>query len=192
MACGVYGANYLLEALYNEGEGDYALKLLTSDSDRSWVNMIRMGATMTTEAWDFKYKGNIGWSHAWSASPAHIIPRKLIGIKPVEPGFKKIRIKPQLGDLTAASLKLPTIRGNVFVDIEVQEGQLFLKAKIPANTSASIFLPTTTRDENKLSYKSIGEGISGNGILFKSFQDDYALFEIEAGEFELAAPYNIN
>jgi alpha-L-rhamnosidase len=154
--------------------------------------MIRMGATMTTEAWDFKYKGNIGWSHAWNASPAHIIPRKLIGIEPVEPGFKKIRIKPQLGYLTAASLKLSTIRGNVLVDIEVQEGQLFLKAKIPANTSATIFLPTTTRDENKLSHKSIGEGISGNGIQFKSFEDDYALFEIEAGEFELAAPYNIN
>ena len=90
MACGVYAANYLLEALYNAGEGQYALDLMTSEIDRSWMNMIKTGSTMTTEAWDVKYMPHfMGWSHAWSASPAHIIPRKLMGIEPGEPGFGK-------------------------------------------------------------------------------------------------------
>ncbi len=142
MACGVYGANYLLEALYDAGEADYALSLLTSDSDRSWVNMIRVGATMTTEAWDTKYKSNNGWSHAWSSSPVHIIPRKLMGIEPLEPGFGKIRIKPQPASLKQASTKLPTIRGTVNVSFEQEPGRFFeMDVTIPGNTVAEIWVP---------------------------------------------------
>jgi hypothetical protein len=64
MACSVYPTVYLLEALYDAGEDRYALNLMTSDSDRSWLNMIRAGSTVTTEAWDVKYKVNEGWTHA--------------------------------------------------------------------------------------------------------------------------------
>jgi alpha-L-rhamnosidase len=141
MACGVYGANYLIEALYNVGEAQYALDLLTSDSDRSWLNMIRMGSTMTTEAWDMKYKANIGWSHAWSASPAHLIPRCLMGVQPLEPGFGRIRIKPQIADLSQASLDLPSIRGNIHVDFNKTHERFMLNIKLPANMQASVHLP---------------------------------------------------
>lgn len=145
MACGVYSANYLLEALYDAGEADYALSLLTSDSDRSWWNMLRVGATMTTEAWDTKYKNNNGWSHAWSSSPVHIIPRKLMGIEPMEPGFGKIRIKPQPASVRQASAKLPTIRGPVEVSFEQEPGHFFaMNVTIPGNVVAEIWLPLPT------------------------------------------------
>jgi hypothetical protein len=142
MACGVYGSYYLLEALFDAGEAQYALDLLTSHSDRSWYNMIHVGATMTTEAWDNKYKNNNGWSHAWSSSPAHIIPCKLMGIEPLEPGFGKIRIKPQPATLRQAAVQLPTIRGEVCVSFDNQPGERFaLQVEIPANTTAEVWLP---------------------------------------------------
>jgi hypothetical protein len=143
MATGVYGANYLMEALYIAYEGDYALELLTSETDRSWMHMIEVGSTMTTEAWDVKYMPEFyGWSHAWSASPAHIIPRKLMGIEPLEAGFGKISIKPQPGNLAFAKVKLPTIRGDVLVDFDQQEGKYFyLNIMIPGNTVGKIFIP---------------------------------------------------
>ncbi len=50
MACSVYGAQYLMDALYHAEEEDYALELLTDQSDRSWYNMIRIGSTITLEA----------------------------------------------------------------------------------------------------------------------------------------------
>ncbi len=142
MACGVYSSNYLLEALFNYGQFDYAFDLLTSDSDRSWLNMIRVGATMTTEAWDNKYKSNNGWSHAWSASPVHIIPRKIMGIEPAEAGFGKIVIKPRPGSLRYAKAKLPTIRGEIDVDFVQDIGKSFeLNISIPANTRAQVYIP---------------------------------------------------
>ncbi len=143
MACSVYGANYLMEALYNAEQGNYALELMTNDSDRGWLNMIRVGATMTTEAWDIKYDPHdISWSHAWAASPAHIIPRKIMGIEPAEPGYGKINIKPQPGDLKWAKMKLPTIRGDIVVELSQDPGSFFnLYTSIPANTTAKVYLP---------------------------------------------------
>ncbi len=143
MACSVYASNYLMEALYNYGQDEYALQLMTNDSDRGWLNMIRVGATMTTEAWDLKYDPEgISWSHAWAASPAHIIPRKIMGIEPAEPGFSKINIKPQPGNLTWAKTKLPTIHGDVLVNFDQDKGKTYnLTVNIPANTTAQVFIP---------------------------------------------------
>lgn len=143
MACSVYPANYLLEALYDNGEEQAALDLMTSTSDRSWLNMIRMGSTVTTEAWDMKYKNNIGWSHAWSSSPAHIIPRKLLGIEPLEPGFGKVGIHPRTGNLSYAKGKLPTIRGPIEVAVENEPSKPYRVGIIlPANVTACVTLPS--------------------------------------------------
>ncbi|WP_430974569.1 family 78 glycoside hydrolase catalytic domain [Sunxiuqinia rutila] len=142
MACSVYGSQFLMEAVYDGHNADYGLELLTSTSERSWYNMIRAGSTITMEAWDNKYKPNQDWNHAWGAVPANIIPRKLMGIEPLEPGFSKIRIKPQPGTLKQAQIKCPTIRGNVQVSFFNEPEKRFqLKVIIPANTTADVYLP---------------------------------------------------
>jgi alpha-L-rhamnosidase len=142
MACGVYSSNYLLEAMFDYGQAEYAMSLITDTSDRSWLNMIHVGATMTTEAWDNKYKVNNGWSHAWSAAPVHILPRKLIGIEPLEAGFGKISIRPQPAGITEAKTKIPTIRGDIEASYKMEAGKSFeLNVSLPANTIANIYLP---------------------------------------------------
>ncbi len=113
MACSVYGAQFLMDGLYNAGEEDYALELLTSKSDRSWYNMIRIGSTITLEAWDNKYKNNLDWNHAWGAVPANVIPRGLWGIKPKTAGFGIATIKPQMSKLKKSSIEVPTVRGPI-------------------------------------------------------------------------------
>ncbi len=148
MAASVYGAQILLDALYDHGDPQYALDLLTSTSDRSWYNMIRAGSTITMEAWDNKYKPNQDWNHAWGAAPANIIPRKLMGIEPLEPGFRKIRIKPQPGNLDSAEIKCPTIRGPVLVSLRNEAGHTFsMKVTTPANTLADVYLPFWSRSQ---------------------------------------------
>lgn len=113
MACSVYGAQYLMEALYKAGEDDYALELMTATHDRSWYNMIKIGATISLEAWDMKYKSNADWNHAWGAVPGNIIPRHMWGVRPISPGFSKVQISPQMGTLRSSSIEIPTIRGQI-------------------------------------------------------------------------------
>ncbi|PQV50631.1 arylsulfatase A-like enzyme [Jejuia pallidilutea] len=113
MACSVYGAQFLMDGLYKAGEEDYALDLLVSTAERSWYNMIRIGSTITLEAWDYKYKNNLDWNHAWGAVPANIIPRRLWGIMPKTPGFAEATIKPQMSKLKSSEITVPTVRGKI-------------------------------------------------------------------------------
>jgi alpha-L-rhamnosidase len=118
MACSPYGAPYLFDALYKVGAEEFALELLTSEGTRSWMNMINFGTTITSEAWDIRYKNNMTWNHAWGASPAYIITRHIFGIEPLEPGFGRIQIRPRTGALESARIVSPSIRGSVHVKFE--------------------------------------------------------------------------
>ena len=134
MACSVYGAQYLMEALYKAGAEDYALKMMTATHDRSWYNMIMVGSTITMEAWDMKYKPNSDWNHAWGAVPANIIVRNMWGIKPSKPGFEEVTIIPQLAHLKQSSIVVPTIRGAIKCNYEKENDKLRKFAiEIPGN-----------------------------------------------------------
>lgn len=141
MACSVYGAQFLMEALYRSGQADYALSLLTAHTDRSWSHMLDVGSTLTLEAWDNRFKPNQDWNHAWGAAPANVIPRLLMGVEPIEPGFRRLRIHPQPGGLQQAALSLPTIRGTVYTDFKITPRQVHLHIAIPANTIAQVWVP---------------------------------------------------
>jgi hypothetical protein len=171
LACSVYGSQFLMDAVYNSNNANYGLELLASTSERSWYNMIRVGSTISLEAWDNKYKPNQDWNHAWGAAPANIIPCKLMGIEPIEPGFRKIRIKPQPGNLASAGIKCPTIRGDVAVSFQNNPSQSFnLNVTIPANSTADVYLPfwsksqKVTMNGNTVRYRQEGKFVVVEGV----------------------------
>ena len=142
MACSVYGAQYLLEALYLNGEHEHALGLMTARHDRGWHHMLASGSTMTWEAWDHKYKNNLDWNHAWGAAPANIIPRFLMGVRPLDPGFTRVLIQPRPGPLAQASLTTPSILGPVSVRFENHpEKPFILTVEIPPGMTAQVEIP---------------------------------------------------
>ena len=141
MACSVYGAQFLLEALYDGEAQDAAFKLLTDSSLRSWSNMLEVGSTITLEAWDDSFKPNQDWNHLWGAAPGNIIPFKLMGVEPLEPGFSKVRIRPRPGDLRHAEMALPTIRGQIFISVENTESRKVVTVDLPANMDYEADLP---------------------------------------------------
>jgi hypothetical protein len=146
MACSVYGAQYLLEALFEAGLDDEAIGLMTRDETRGWLNMMRAGSTITMEAWDAKYKPNLDWNHAWGAAPANIIPRYVLGVRPLEPGFGRARVRPQAGSLEAVQGVVPTVRGPISVGVRQRPGRLYkLTVDIPVNVSARLEVPAPER-----------------------------------------------
>lgn len=165
MACSVYGAQFLLEALYDGGLQDYALQLLTSKGERSWWNMLRKGSTITTEAWDRQFKPNTDWNHAWGAAPANIIPRKLMGIEPLEPGWKRMRIQPQPGILKTAEIRVPTILGTVQVSFVRTSGAFQLHTVIPSGTVAEVVLPCSGRSCRLTINGKVVRGVQRNNTL---------------------------
>ena len=146
MRCSVYGAQFLLDAIYQGENGAYGLERMTAEDLRGWINMLRVGSTISLEAWDDRYKPNQDWNHAWGAAPANIIPRKLVGVEPLEPGFAKLRIKPQVADLKEVRALVPTIRGSV--EVKVTQGDAYrLDVVVPGNVRADVYVPALSEND---------------------------------------------
>lgn len=182
MACSVYGSQFLMEGLYEAGEDDFALTLLTSTSERSWAHMVYdVGTTIALEAWDDRFKPNQDWSHAWGAAPASIIPRHLMGVRPGSPGFERIRIQPQPGALEWAELTTPTIRGPVSVRFNHVPWQSFhLETETPANTTSDVTLPLLGSDDPVVvvdGRRVVGR-LDGNGVTVTGVGSGLHSFEL--------------
>ena len=86
---------YLIEGLFEHG----------TDADRDWLHAKlreiygRMAATGDTTWWEDakgrEYAGGRGsLCHGWSAAPAFYEARYILGVTPLEPGYRRFRFKP--------------------------------------------------------------------------------------------------
>jgi len=156
MACSVYPAQFLLEGLFKAGEANHALDLILAEGLRSWHNMLAKGATITWEAWDQSIKPNQDWNHAWGAAPGNIIARYILGVQPLEPGYGRVRVSPQLGRLTEAEGVIPTIRGDIQVRAwrSSPDAPLNLSVKVPVGVSVETPIEESPATEGLISLAS--------------------------------------
>lgn len=132
---------FTLEALFQEGKSDDALTILREQ----WNRMLEKGATTFWET----FPGHIGsghWSrslcHGWSAAPAYFLSTQVLGVKPAEPGYSRVRIAPQPFNLTWAEGVVPTPRGPITVSWKLNaSGQLDVQYDAPEGCEVEVVLP---------------------------------------------------
>ncbi|WP_143340420.1 family 78 glycoside hydrolase catalytic domain [Demequina sp. NBRC 110057] len=150
MQCSVYCAPFLLQALYDGNQGDAAYDLLTSDGQRSWLNMIALGAGATMEAWDPALKSNTTFSHPWASSPAFVIPRGMFGIRSTEAGYAQFSVKIQPGALDTAQVSVPTVKGLIRAAFDRGDGEMSVGLHVPAGSAAQVAVPVNDPDVDTL------------------------------------------
>ena len=77
-------------------------------------------------------------SHPWTASPAFVVPRWLMGVRPLEPGWGRIAIRPlppAAHNLSAATLHTPTPRG--MVSLSFTQGVVGNKSSSSSSSSSN-------------------------------------------------------
>ena len=104
-----YYGYYVLEALLAAGLADEYIDHLTP-----WQTMLALGLTTTPE----QPEPTRSDSHAWSAHPNYGLLATVLGIRPAEPGFRSVRIKPALGDLEHAEGVMPHENGLIEVQLQ--------------------------------------------------------------------------
>lgn len=140
MRCSIFVAQFLLEGLFEAGAEKYAVELMTADTNRSWRHMLASGTTLTWEAWDQTFKPNQDWNHAWGTAPANLLPRYILGARPLTPGWTSTLIRPALANLKFARGKIPTPLGAI--GVEWKTGDEFeLELFLPEGISALVELP---------------------------------------------------
>lgn len=190
MRCSVYGAQFLLDAVYEGNDGEYGFERMTADDLRGWLNMLRVGSTISLEAWDDRYKPNQDWNHAWGAAPANVIPRKLVGVEPTSPGFATLRVKPQIAGLKRVDSVVPTIRGPVEVRIARPSDAVYsLAVSLPGNVKADVYVPALS-DDDALYVDGVPAAESATGVKFVRDGAFWKAENVGAGlwRFERRAP----
>lgn len=71
---------------------------------RRWTRLVEEFPGGMKEIWD----GSCDYSHAWGATPVYQLPSRLLGLTIVEPGFKRITLRPRTCGLAYAHIKVPT------------------------------------------------------------------------------------
>ena len=181
--CSIANAKFLVDALYEAGEADAALRILSSTDTRSWYNAIRAGSTLSMEAWDDRFKPNQDWNHAWGAAPADLLPHRLLGVEALEPGWGRIRIRPQIASLQHVKGRIPTIKGSVGVDITRTGRGLRMALELPGNTLSCVQIPAPKSWKGRIlvdgqPVKAVRDG-SGRYLELDPLGSGHHLIEVE-------------
>jgi alpha-L-rhamnosidase len=113
---------YLSRALEHAGLGDLYLKQL-----QPWYNMLNLGLS----TWAEKPEPTRSDSHAWSASPNYDLLTIVAGIRPMSPGFRKVRIEPHLDGLHHLDASMPSPHGVIQVAFTSEAGHWNANVTLP-------------------------------------------------------------
>jgi alpha-L-rhamnosidase len=149
LSTGFVGTPYLCYALTENNRHDLAGTLLLKEDYPSWLYAVKKGATTIWERWnsilpngDFDESGMNSLNHYAYGSIGEWMYRKLAGINQLEPGYKKILIKPQfIKGITSVDATYQSVYGEISSRWSCLNGKIKLQVVIPANTTAVIYLP---------------------------------------------------
>ena len=112
-----YFAHFVFHALWKTNLfEEHAIPLF-----RRWIPMVENCSKGLAEGWIAPCDGYIfDHSHAWGGCPRYWLPRALIGLDILEPGFKTIRLLPRLKMPGNSTVTVPTPHG--LLTCEVQDG----------------------------------------------------------------------
>jgi alpha-L-rhamnosidase len=83
-------------------------------------------------------------AHGWASGPTSALSKYVLGVRPVQPGYKTWLIEPQPGDLFWAKGTVPTPYGPIEVKWKKASGGFALEVSVPAGTSGIVGVPTSS------------------------------------------------
>jgi alpha-L-rhamnosidase len=156
LTTGFLGTPVLCKALSDYGYLDEAYLLLNRTEYPSWLYPITQGATTIWERWDgqkpdgtFQDKGMNSFNHYAYGAIGEWLYRVVAGIEIDQqlPGYKHILIHPHPGgSLSRAKASLHSMYGQVSSAWERKNGTMVLQVEVPANTTATVWLPEAKRE----------------------------------------------
>jgi alpha-L-rhamnosidase len=151
---GFVGTPIIQDALTSTGHADVAARLLLQTGVPSWLYAVTMGATTIWERWDSMLPdGSINpgqmtsFNHYAFGAVADWLHRTVAGLAPETAGYRKLRVAPvPIAGLDHASTRHETPYGLAEAGWTARDGQIVVRAVVPANTTAVVVLPGARSD----------------------------------------------
>lgn len=149
LGTGFLSTPLLLGVLADNGRPDLAYKILLSETTPSWLAQINKGATTVWETWeghDGTGAAKSSHNHYAFGSVAQWMVEYIVGIRPVEPGYRRFKVEPVIGGgLTSAVGSIKTDYGDISVSWQLSDNTVELEVSVPASTTADLRLHGTTQ-----------------------------------------------
>jgi len=174
-----YMEKYVCEALFQMGQEDYALQRLKK---RFKFMVESKEHTTLFEGWGAGRDGFGGGStnHAWSGGGLTILSQYVCGLYPLEPGWKKFTVKPNLVGLSYAETGNISMAGKVAVALKKIRSGMEIKLTVPDQSEAHLLVPVT--------YKTVY--VNGEVISSKKNDDRFNLIQLKGGTYDIL--YQLN
>ena len=101
--------------------------------------MLERGLTTWAEFPDYPGQSSRSDCHAWSAHPNIEIFRTVLGVDSAAPGFRRVRICPNLGRLSEASGTVPHPAGDIHVHFKRNGTSLLADIALPTGVTGELF-----------------------------------------------------
>lgn len=185
ISTGVIGTQWLMRGLSANGRPDLAYQLAANRTYPSWGYMVENGATTIWELWN----GNTADPSMNSQNHVMLLGdlmiwnyENLAGIKAASPGFKTLIMKPEsIEGLTAVDASYASVYGLISSSWTKKNGHFSWKITLPANTSATVYIPAEPGSKILESGKELKQAVGAKLITMEAGR---AVVEIGSGQYE--------
>jgi len=192
---GFIGTAWISKALSENGHSELAYRLLHNNQYPSWLYAIDQGATSIWERLNgYTVENGFGgnnsmnsFNHYSFGAVGQWMMAHSLGIERDEPGFRTFILQPEpdpTGVMTSAEGYYDSMYGRISSAWKIEAGRITYRATVPANTSATLYLPTSAAD----SVKESGRDARGaGGITFVKYENGKAVYTLTSGSYAFTA-----
>lgn len=188
---GFIGTAWISKALSDNGYSDVAYKLLQNNLYPSWLYAIDQGATTIWERLNgYTVENGFGgnnrmnsFNHYSFGAVGQWMMAFSLGIQRDEPGFQNFILQPEPDpsrEMTWAEGWYDSMYGRIYSKWEYLDEQLVYEATVPANTSATLYLPAKSADEVRENGLVVEET---KGIEFVNYENGKAVYKLQSGKY---------
>jgi alpha-L-rhamnosidase len=183
---GLIGGQWLMRVLTAGGRADLAYTIAAQKTYPSWGYMVEKGATTIWELWngDTADPAMNSGNHVMLVGDLGIwLYENLAGIKsdPEQPGFKHIIMRPEpVGDLRFVKASHRSPYGLIASDWQKQDGVFRWNVTIPANTTATVYVPASSVERVTESGKPLAQA---PGVQLLRMEQGRAVVRVGSGNY---------
>jgi hypothetical protein len=191
LTAGDVGYRYLLRALADGGRSDVILAMNNQSDKPGYGYQLEHGATSLTEAWDAG-RGS-SQNHFMLGHIVEWFYHDLAGIGTDGPGYQRIVIKPAFfkpgsgsdqSSVNWVRAAYTSVHGKIVVFWKRAGDRFELGATIPANATATIYLPAKDTANIAVGGRSLAQS---TGVTLLRQEGDRAVLAVESGTFNFAS-----
>ena len=184
-----YMEKYVGEALYMMRFADDAI----SRTRKRFKIMTDHPFSTLWEDWRIGGSGGGTINHAWCGGALTLLSQYGAGVAPVTPGYGTYHVLPQMGPLKQIRTTVPSVKGNIEVELLNESDAFTMKLNSPADTTAIIGMPkgpgsTVTRIEaNGTTVWQDGKPKGLHDLEFLEETEHYITFSVQPGQWSFEA-----